>query len=107
MDSNPGPSTQPGRAGKPKPKGPSAKTLHLWITFSFYSPTMALMFPALENTKRVVVRCMGCRENTPAPVRVCALPTDHRHCGERRRWSEVFLGRLSHLSSESLCVRQV
>jgi hypothetical protein len=57
---------------------------------------MALMFPAPENTKRVVVRCMGCRENIPAPVRVCALPTDHRHCGEHRRWSEVFLGRLSH-----------
>ena len=70
--------------------------------FAFCSPILVLMFPGPESSKRVVVRCKGCRENIPAPVEsVPAQPVAAKCplCAAHRRYlpSEVFLGRLSHL----------
>src|SRR5271156_7188871 len=81
---------------------PNSTGCGLWMTFVFCSPMLFTMFPGPDSSKRVVVRCKGCREKIPAPVEsVPAQPIAAKCplCGAYRRYlpSEVFLGRLSHL----------
>src|ERR1700689_4260748 len=91
---------------------PNSTGCELWMTFAFYAPMLVCMFPGPESSKRVVVQCKGCRENIPAPVEsVPARPIAAKCplCGAHRRYllSEVFLGRLSHLTIRKPVRRQM
>jgi hypothetical protein len=85
----------------PKGSGLNSAPNQLVLIFSFYSPTLSLMFPAAESRHDFVIRCKGCSENIPAPV--MTLPASWIAakcplCEEHRRYlpSGVFQGRLSH-----------
>ena len=85
----------------PKGSGLNSAPNRLSLIFSFCSPTLSLMFPVAESRHDFVIRCKGCSENIPAPVKTLPaswIAAKCPLCGEHRRYlpSEVFQGRLSH-----------
>jgi hypothetical protein len=69
----------------------------LLLIFPFCSPTLSPMFPAAESRHDFVIRCKGCSESIPAPVKTLPASWIVAKCplwGEHRRYipSEVFQG---------------